>query len=77
MSVERKVREIVAKQLGIDIEKVTPEAKFVDDLGVDSLDSVEIILAFDEEFGLDIPDEDAEKMLKVVDAIKYIEDRVK
>jgi acyl carrier protein len=69
-----KVRQIVADQLGVDVDEVTPEASFVDDLGADSLDTVELVMALEEEFGLEIPDEDAEKILTVGDAIKYIEE---
>ena len=72
MSVDEKVREIVAKQLGVDMDKVTPEASFMDDLGADSLDTVELVMAFEEAFGIEIPDEDAEKIAKVKDAIEYI-----
>lgn len=75
MSVGPKVKEIIAKQLGVDIEKVTPEASFIDDLGADSLDTVELVMAFEESFNVEIPDEDAEKILKVDDAIKYIDDK--
>ena len=75
MSVGPKVNEIIAKQLGVDIEKVTPEASFIDDLGADSLDTVELVMAFEESFNVEIPDEDAEKILKVQDAIKYIDDK--
>ncbi len=75
MAVEGKVNDIIAKQLGIDIEKVTPEASFIDDLGADSLDTVELVMAFEEAFNIEIPDEDAEKILKVQDAVKYIEDK--
>jgi acyl carrier protein len=75
MSVEAKVKEIIAKQLGVDMEKVTSEASFVDDLGADSLDTVELVMAFEEAFNIEIPDEDAEKILKVRDAFKYIEDK--
>ena len=75
MSVEAKVKEIIAKQLGVDMEKVTPEASFIDDLGADSLDTVELVMAFEEAFNIEIPDEDAEKILKVKDAVKYIEDK--
>jgi len=75
MAVEAKVKEIIAKQLGVDIDKVTPEASFVEDLGADSLDTVELVMAFEEAFNIEIPDEDAEKILKVQDAIKYIEDK--
>jgi acyl carrier protein len=72
MSVEQKVKQIIADQLGVDIEKITPEARFVDDLGADSLDVVELIMAFEEEFGIEIPDEDAEKIATVKDVIDYI-----
>ena len=70
-----KVKDIIAKQLGVDIEKVTMEASFVEDLGADSLDTVELVMAFEEAFNIEIPDEDAEKILKVKDAITYIEDK--
>jgi acyl carrier protein len=73
MSVEAKVKEIIAKQLGVDSDKVTLEASFVDDLGADSLDTVELVMAFEESFNVEIPDEDAEKILKVQDAITYID----
>jgi acyl carrier protein len=72
MSVEQKVKQIIADQLGVDMEKITPEARFVDDLGADSLDVVELIMAFEEEFGIEIPDEDAEKIATVKDVIDYI-----
>ena len=75
MAVEERVKEIIAKQLGVDSDKVTSEASFVDDLGADSLDTVELVMAFEEAFNIEIPDEDAEKILKVQDAIKYIEDK--
>lgn len=75
MSVGPKIKEIIAKQLGVDMEKVTPEASFIDDLGADSLDTVELVMAFEESFNVEIPDEDAEKILKVEDAIKYIDDK--
>jgi len=75
MSVEVKVKEIIAKQLGVDLDKVTPESSFVDDLGADSLDTVELVMAFEEAFNIEIPDEDAEKILKVQDAVKYIDDK--
>ena len=68
-----KVKEIIINELGIDPEKVTGEASFVDDLGADSLDTVELVMAFEEEFTIDIPDEDAEQMRTVADAIAYIE----
>ena len=75
MSVEAKVKDIITKQLGVDIEKVTPEASFIEDLGADSLDTVELVMAFEEAFNIEIPDEDAEKILKVQDAVKYIDDK--
>jgi acyl carrier protein len=75
MAVEEKVREIVSKQLGVDKEKVTPEASFMDDLGADSLDTVELVMAFEEEFSIEIPDDDAEKILKIQDAVNYIKDK--
>jgi acyl carrier protein len=65
------------QQLGVDPEKVKPEASFVEDLGADSLDTVELVMAFEEEFGNDIPDEDAEKMSTVGDAIRYLEENSK
>ncbi len=72
MAVEEKVREIVSKQLGVDQDKVTSEASFMDDLGADSLDTVELVMAFEEAFSIEIPDEDAEKILKIQDAVNYI-----
>ncbi len=75
MAVEEKVKEIITKQLGVDSEKVTAEASFIDDLGADSLDTVELVMAFEEAFNIEIPDEDAEKILKVRDAVKYIEEK--
>ncbi|MCK5844484.1 MAG: acyl carrier protein [Victivallales bacterium] len=68
-----KVKEIVVQQLGVAPEQVTEEAKFIEDLGADSLDQVELVMALEEEFGADIPDEAAEKLATVGDAIKYIE----
>ncbi len=70
---EQKVRDIIVEQLGVDPEQVTHEASFVDDLGADSLDTVELVMAFEEEFDLEIPDEDAEKITTVGEAIEYIE----
>ena len=75
MAVESKIRTIIAEQLGVKPEEVTPAASFVDDLGADSLDTVELIMALEEEFNVEIPDEDAEKMKTVGDAIKYIEEK--
>ncbi len=70
-----KVRGIIVDQLGVETAQVTSEASFIDDLGADSLDIVELIMAFEEEFDLDIPDEDAEKIASVQDAVDYIKDR--
>lgn len=74
MSAEDKVKSIIAEQLGVEAAEVTPEASFTDDLGADSLDIVELVMAFEEEFGLEIPDEDAEKIVKVSDAVSYIQE---
>lgn len=72
-TIEERVRNIIVEQLGVDEEEVTTEAHFVDDLGADSLDTVELVMAFEEEFGIEIPDEEAEKISTVQDAISYIE----
>ncbi len=72
--VEERVRDIVVEQLGVKPEQVTPEAKFIEDLGADSLDTVELVMAFEEEFGQEIPDEEAEKLQTVGEVIKYLED---
>ena len=72
MSVEDKVKKIIAEKLGVDLEEVVPEASFVDDLGADSLDLVELIMSMEEEFETDISDEDAEKIQTVQDAINFI-----
>ena len=74
MSVDQKVKEIVVQQLGVNEDQVTPEASFIEDLGADSLDTVELVMAFEEEFDLEIPDEDAEKIATVGDAGKYIDE---
>ena len=74
-SIEARVKEIIVNELGVEAEKVTAEASFVEDLGADSLDTVELIMAFEEEFGIDIPDEDAEQMGTVGQAIKYLESK--
>ena len=74
MAVEDKIKEIIVEQLGVKPEEVVSEASFVDDLGADSLDTVELVMAFEEEFGTEIPDEDAEKIQSVGDAVKYIEE---
>ena len=73
MAVEEKVKSIIVEQLGVDANEVTPEASFVDDLGAYSLDTVELVMAFEEAFNIEIPDEAAEKIQKVKDAIEYIE----
>ncbi len=74
--VEEKVKEIIAKQLGVNAAEVTPEASFVEDLGADSLDTVELVMAFEEAFNIEIPDEDAEKIVKVKDAAEYIKKKM-
>jgi len=76
-ALEEKVKKIIIDQLGVDEAEVTPEAKFIDDLGADSLDTVELVMALEEEFGIEIPDEDAEKIATVRDAINYIQEHKK
>jgi acyl carrier protein len=75
-SIEKRVKEIIVEQLGVNESEVTPEAKFVDDLGADSLDLVELVMALEEEYNMEISDEDAEKILTVGDAIEYIQSHV-
>ncbi len=75
-SIEETVRKIVAEQLGVDEDKVVPEARFIEDLGADSLDTVELVMALEEEFDQEIPDEDAEKIRTVQDAIDYIKQKL-
>jgi acyl carrier protein len=77
MAVEQKVKQIIVEQLGVDEAQVDPTASFVDDLGADSLDIVELVMAFEEAFDLDIPDEDAEKITTVKQAVDYIEAKKK
>ncbi len=72
MAIEEKVKQIIVDQLGVNAEEVTDEASFIDDLGADSLDTVELVMALEEEFDIEIPDEDAEKITKVAAAIEYI-----
>ncbi|MFH1144479.1 MAG: acyl carrier protein [Candidatus Eisenbacteria bacterium] len=72
----QKVREIIVEQLGVTPEQVVPEASFVDDLGADSLDTVELVMAFEDAFSVEIPDEDAEKLTRVGDAIDYLKKRL-
>ena len=76
-SIEERVRDLIVEQLGVNACQVADKASFVDDLGADSLDTVELVMAFEEEFSLDIPDEDAEKLISVTDVIKYIEEHSK
>lgn len=74
--IEEKVKEIIVEQLGVDESEVTPEASFIDDLGADSLDTVELVMAFEEAFDIEIPDEDAEKISTVKDAIEYVKGKI-
>jgi acyl carrier protein len=76
-TLEEKVKKIIVDQLGVDEAEVTPQAKFIDDLGADSLDTVELVMALEEEFAIEIPDEDAEKITTVQDAIAYITEHKK
>jgi len=75
--VDDRVKEIISKQLGVNAAEVVPEASFVEDLGADSLDTVELVMAFEEAFAIEIPDEDAEKIIKVKDAVEYINNKRK
>ncbi|MFW0884465.1 acyl carrier protein [Candidatus Acidulodesulfobacterium sp. H_13] len=77
MSVEKKVKEIIVEQLGVTPSEVVDEASFVEDLGADSLDTVELVMAFEEEFGIEISDEDAEKIKTVNDAVSYMDEHTK
>ena len=72
-NIEQKVKDIIVEQLGVEADKVTTEAKFIDDLGADSLDIVELVMAFEEEFGIEVPDEAAEGLRSVSDVVTYIE----
>jgi acyl carrier protein len=76
MAVEDRIKKIIAEQLGVEEDEVVPEASFVDDLGADSLDTVELVMAFEEEFDIEIPDEDAEKILTVGRAMEYIKEKM-
>jgi len=76
MDVEAKVKEIIVEQLGVDEGQVKAEASFIDDLGADSLDTVELVMAFEDKFDIEIPDEDAEKMRSVGDAIEYLKTKL-
>lgn len=73
-TIEQRIKDIITEQLGVTAEQVTPEAKFIEDLGADSLDTVELVMALEEEFGLEIPDDEAEKLQSVGDVIKHVED---
>ncbi len=73
-STEQRVKDIIVEQLGVNADQVTPESKFIEDLGADSLDTVELVMALEEEFGQEIPDEEAEKLQSVGDVIKHIEE---
>ncbi len=75
MALEDRVKEIIVEQLGVNADQVTPEASFIDDLGADSLDTVELVMAFEEEFGAEIPDEDAEKLTNVGAVIEYLKSK--
>ena len=75
--IEQKVKDIIVEQLGVNEEQVTPDAKFIEDLGADSLDTVELVMAFEEEFEIDVPDEEAEKLQSVGDVINYVEKAAK
>jgi acyl carrier protein len=76
-TIEQRVKDIIVEQLGVKPDQVTPEAKFIEDLGADSLDTVELVMALEEEFGNEIPDEQAEKLQSVGDVIKFVEDQQK
>ena len=75
--IDQRVKDIVVEQLGVKPEQVTPQAKFIEDLGADSLDTVELVMALEEEFGIEVPDEQAEKLQTVGDVIKYVEENAK
>ena len=73
-TIEQRVKDIIVEQLGVKPDQVTPDAKFIEDLGADSLDTVELVMALEEEFGIEVPDEQAEKLQSVGEVVKYIED---
>ncbi len=72
-NIESKVKEIIVEQLGVEADKVTTDAKFIEDLGADSLDTVELVMAFEDKFGIEVPDEEAEKLKSVADVVAYID----
>ena len=76
-AIEEKVKSIIVEQLGVSADQVTTEAKFIEDLGADSLDTVELVMAFEEEFGIEVPDEEAEKLQAVGDVVAYVEANAK
>lgn len=76
-TIEQKVKDIIVEQLGVNADQVVQEAKFIEDLGADSLDTVELIMALEEEFGIEVPDEEAEKLISVGDVTRYIEENKK
>ena len=76
-TIEQRVKDIIVEQLGVKPDQVVPAAKFIEDLGADSLDTVELVMALEEEFGIEVPDEQAEKLQSVGDVIKYVEDAQK
>jgi len=75
--IDQRVKDIVVEQLGVKADQVTPQAKFIEDLGADSLDTVELVMALEEEFGIEVPDDQAEKLQSVGDVIKYVEESQK
>ena len=75
-NVEEKVKDIIVEELGVEREKLTSDASFMEDLGADSLDTVELVMAFEKEFDIDIPDEEAEKLLTVVDSLSYLHEKI-
>ena len=76
-TIEQRVKDIICEQLGVEEDEISPDAKFIEDLGADSLDTVELVMALEEEFGIEVPDEQAEKLQSVGDVIKYVEDAQK